>query len=192
MHTTRFLLSIIALSGAPLHAQNLVLNGDFQSGLLGWTNTNPNDMTALWTPNDASGSAGSGSAQIANISAGAENGVTLVQCVPVNTGQTYTYAAKVRIPSGAGQDLSNRALVSLRWYSGPDCTTPNGGSIQANGSPQSFDVWVSQTSTANARVGARSAEVRALVSKVPAGGSFTAQFDDITLTSPSIFFNGFD
>lgn len=186
------LLSVIALSCAPLHAQNLVINGDFATSLVGWANSSATDMTAQWTANDANNSAGSGSAQISNVSAGASNGVTIGQCVPVNSGQTYTYGSKVRIPSGPTQSLSNLARASLRWYTGPDCTSPTGGATTANGSPQSFNVWVSQSSTTSALAGARSVEVRALVTKTPAGGTFIAQFDDIFLTTPSIFYNGFD
>ena len=192
MRTTRLLVSILALSGAPLHAQNLVLNGDFADSLVGWETDGGANIIAQWTPADANGSATSGSAQIANLYATAEQGVVIQQCVPVNSGQTYTYGGKVRIPSGSGQTLTNNAAMSLRWYSGPDCTTPNGGPTTTGGTPQSFNVWVSQTSTVSARAGARSAHVRALVAKIPAGGGFTAQFDDITMTSPSIFNNGFD
>lgn len=192
MRASHFLLSIIALSAAPLHAQNLVLNGDFGDSLIGWENASDIEMTAQWIAGDASGNSSSGSAQITNVSAAASNGVAIQQCVPVNSGQTYTYGGKVRIPSGTGQALTNKAVMSVRWYSGPDCTTPNGGSLTAGPSPPSFDVWTSQTSTLIARAGARSAHVRALVTKVPAGGSFTAQFDKITMTSPSIFQNGFD
>lgn len=192
MRITNFPLLILVLSGAPLHAQNLVLNGDFASSLIGWQSSNDTDIFAQWIPMDANGSVTSGSAQVTNLSANASNGVTLDHCVPANSGQTYTYGGKVLIPSGSGQTLTNNAVLSVRWYSGPDCTIPNGGSVTAGGSPQSFDVWISRSSTVTARAGARSVEVRALVSKVPAGGSFTAHFDDITLTSPSIFFNGFD
>lgn len=192
MRPIRFVPVFIALACSPLHAQNLVLNGEFDDSLLGWENTGGTSMTAAWSPADANASLQSGSARITNISPGASNGVTLSHCVPVNSGQRYAYGGKVRIPSGAGQDIDNVAVVSLRWYSGPDCTTPNGGAVNAGGSPQNFNQWVSQSDTATARPGARSVEVRALLTKFPAGGSFIAHFDDITLTTPSIFQNGFE
>ncbi len=192
MRAIHFTFLLIALCSAPLQAQNLVLNGGFDESLIGWENSSTTIMTADWIAADANNDANSGSVQIANTSPTAENGVTLAQCVPVNSGQSYTYGGKVRIPSGPAQTLTNKAVISLRWYSGPDCTTPTGGAITTGGSPQSTNVWVSQTGTANARVGARSVEVRALVSKVLAGGTFIGQFDDITLTSPSILENGFD
>jgi hypothetical protein len=183
---------LLALACTPLHAQNLVINGEFDESLIGWVNSSDTEMTAVWSPADSNGSLESGSMRVTNLSPGASNGVVASQCVPVNSGQSYTYGGKVRIPSGAVQDITNQAVMSLRWYSGPDCTTPNGGSITAGASPQNFDQWVSQTATATARSGARSVEVRTLLSKFPAGGSFIAHFDDIILTTPSIFQNGFD
>lgn len=192
MRPVYFIFLASLFSSAPLHAQNIVLNGTFDESLIGWYTSSDTDMTADWSPVDAGASGTSGSVRIVNISAGASNGVTLNQCVPINSGQRYTYGGKVRIPSGTGQVLTNNAVMSLRYYSEPDCSGPLGGSISTGNSPQTFDTWVTQSSTVTARSGARSAEVRALVSKFPAGGSFMVRFDDITLTTPSIFANGFD
>ena len=187
-----FMLMVIALSSAPLHAQNLVLNGEFDESLIGWENSGGGPMTSEWIPVDANGSASSGSVEITNLSATADVAVALIQCVPVNSGQKYIIAAKARIPSGPGQSLTNKATLNPRYYSGPDCTIPNGGGVSYGPSPQSFDVWVAQHATTRARAGARSAEVRMFVSKIQAGGTSTAQFDDVSFTSPSIFENGFD
>ena len=192
MRPIHFVHLLFALACAPLHAQNLVLNGEFDDSLVGWENSGGTNITAAWSAVDANASPASGSIRITNTSASASNGVTATQCAPVNSGQSYTVGGKVRIPSGAGQDLDDRAVVGLRWYSGPDCTTSNGGAVSANGSPGSFNTWVTQSLTATARPGARSVEVRTLLTKFPAGGSFIAHFDDITLTTPSIFRNGFD
>ncbi len=192
MRPATFALAFLASVATPLHAQDLVLNGGFDQSLIGWEATGNPDMVAVWNPEDSNADPQSGSIRITNISPGAGNGVTVTQCVPVNSGQRYTATGRVRIPSGAGQDLANAARIGLRWYDGPDCTTPNGGSVNGNGSPGSFNVWVDQTLTATARSGARSVEVRALLTKYPAGGSFTADFDDLGLTTLSIFQNGFD
>ncbi len=186
-------LAILALvTSTSAQAQNFVLNGDFDTSLIGWETTGDPNMTAAWIPADADGNPQSGAIRITNLSPGPSNGVTARQCVPANSGQSYTVTGKVRIPSGAGQSLSDLARVGLRWYSGPDCTTSNGGALSSNGSPNSFNVWVNQSLTAIARPGARSVEVRVLSTKVPAGGTFIADFDDVTLTSRSIFANGFD
>ena len=189
---TIVVILVLAVCAGPLQAQNIVLNGEFDDSLIGWNATGDPNMLAVWSPADANGSLSSGSVRITNQWPNASNGVTVSQCVPVNTGQRYTYGGKVRVPSGAAQDIDNLAVMSLRFYSGPDCTTSNGGGITSGGSPQSFNVWVAQSASAVARPGARSAEVRALVTKFPAGGTFIAHFDDITLTTLSIFQNGFD
>jgi hypothetical protein len=186
------MLFAIVLCAAPLHAQNLVLNGGFDDSLIGWVSSGDGGINAEWSAADADDNADSGSAFVANFSAGPSNGVTLAQCVPVHSGQTYILSGKVRIPSGAGQILTDKTVLSVRWYSGPDCTTANGGAVTFGPTPASFDIWVSQQATIAARVGSRSVEVRALVSKTAAGGSLSAYFDDITFTSPSIFENGFD
>ena len=192
MRPAPFALAFLVLGAAPLHAQNLVLNGGFDESLIGWETTGDQNMTAEWSADDSNANPQSGSIRITNISSGPGNGVTVTQCVPVNSGQLYTAAGRVRIPSGAGQDIANVARVGLRWYSGPDCTTPIGGSENSSGSPGSFDVWVNQSLERSARPGAHSVEVRALLTKYPAGGSFIADFDDLELTSLSIFQNGFD
>ena len=126
MRPTHYMLIAIALCAAPLHAQNLVLNGEFDDSLIGWEASGDNDILVSWTAADANGSASSGSAFVANLSAGATNGVTLAQCVPVNSGQTYIISGKARIPSANGQVLTDKAVLSLRWYSGADCTIANG------------------------------------------------------------------
>lgn len=190
---TRFILALPAALAiaTPLHAQNLVLNGDFDESLEGWGVTGDPNMTAQWLPDDSHGDPQSGSLRVTNLSLGESNGVTVRQCIPVNSGQQYTATGRLRIPSGDGQLITNHARISLRWYDGADCTIANGGPVNS-ASPGSFDTWVEQTVTATARSGAHSAELRALATKYPAGGSFAADFDAITLTTPSIFRNGFD
>jgi hypothetical protein len=181
----------LALVATSASAQDFVLNGGFDTSLIGWEISDPN-LLAEWLPVDADGDPDSGALRMTNVSAGSSNGVTVRQCIPVNAGQRYTTTGKVRIPDGDGQDLANLARIGIRWFSAPDCTEPNGGALSANGSPPAFNTWVNQTLSALARPGARSAEVRALVTKNPAGGTFIADFDDITLTSPSLFANNFD
>lgn len=192
MRTARLLLASLAVAAMPLQAQDLVLNGGFDDDLSGWSTGDDPNMVVVWSALDANASSASGSMRVVNVSANASNGVTAEQCIPVNAGQSYTATAKVRVPSGAGQSIDNRAAVSLRWYAGPDCTTSIGGAVVANGTPQAFNTWVNQSLTVTAATGARSVEVRALNTKYPAGGSFIALFDDLALTSQSIFQNGFD
>ena len=192
MRIVHRVLASLALVATSAHAQEFVLNGTFATSLIGWETTGDANMTAAWIAADANGAPQSGSIRITNVSPGPSNGVTARQCVPVNSGQSYTVTGKVRIPSGAGQSLADLARVGLRWYSGPDCTTSNGGAVSSNGSPASFNLWVNQSLTAIARPGARSVEVRTLSTKTAAGGSAIADFDDVSLISRSLFANGFD
>ena len=194
MRITAFILLYLALAATPLHAQNLVFNGRFNVVQLldGWEDSTDPDMTLAWTALDANASATSGSMRVTNTAPGQNMGVTAAQCIPAYAGLGHSVGGKVRIPSGSEQSINNRAVMSLRWYSDPECTVSIGGVITANGSPTSFDVWVTQSMTATAPAGARSVEVRALVTKYTAGGSFVAQFDDITLTSQMILQDGFE
>src|SRR5690606_996297 len=127
-------------------------------------------MSAAWIPIDADADPQAGTRRITTASHGPAHGVPARQCRPATRGPSYRVTGKVRIPSGAGQSLENLARVGLRWYSAPDCTEPNGGAVSAAGSPSTFDTWVNQALTALARPGARSVEVRALLTKNPAGG----------------------
>ena len=69
-----------------------------------------------------------------------------------------------------------------------------GGPITLHPTPNAFDMWFSRaSSTVVAPEGARSVLVRALVTKFPAGGSFSAQFDGLYLIpQDELFANDFE
>lgn len=190
------ILAATALGCTTLHAQSSVVNGDFSTDLSSWfaASDTESEITVDWTPLDSNGDVDSGSALIGNHSTGPQNGVALQQCLPAIAGETYIYGGKIRVPSGAGQSLDNKAFVSVFWFSDANCSINIGGPVSIGGSPASFDIWVTKgPSDIVARDGSHSVLVRALVTKVDAGGDFFAAFDDLYLIPPDpVFANGFE
>lgn len=178
---------------APAASQELVVNGRFDASLAGWNTQGSTNVQADWIALDAGGFPGSGSAQVSNSHPTASQGVTLKQCLPAIAGHRYNQGGRVRVPSGPGQSLANNAVLSLRFATDAACTSFPSGSINLSPSPASFDTWVVRGPEERiAPAGTQSVQVRLLVSKVAAGGSFVAQFDDVYLTvQDAVFASGF-
>jgi hypothetical protein len=174
---------------APACAQDIVANGGFAADLAGWDTQGSSNIVAQWVAVDAGGSPNSGAAQVANSHPTASQGVTLKQCHPAVPGHTYRLGGKVRVPSGAGQSLANTAVLSLRFADDPACSVFSLGSVTFPPSPASFDTWITRGPFDRvAPASAQSVQVRLLVSKGPAGGSFTGQFDDVYLIPQDLLF----
>jgi hypothetical protein len=176
------LTTVLLLFAGSAGAVNLLVNPDFATTVVGWAAES--EATLAWSPVDATGSPTSGSALIANISAGAQNGTGIVQCVDgVIAGATYTFGGRVLFPPG--QARTGEMQIGLRWLSAPNC----GGSVVGSqprlntNTPQS--VWVLLTSAPLvAPPGALSAQFVAFPSKVEAGGQLVGQFDDLLFDGP--------
>src|SRR5262245_23090918 len=95
-------VSILALaSGARASAQNLVADGGFQSSLDAWQHDPSPDGTSAWSPDDANGSASSGSALLSSTASDTGVFITLLtQCVPVTAGARYTLSHKAKFADG--------------------------------------------------------------------------------------------
>ncbi len=159
--------------------------------MTGWEPLSPTGIVYNWSSADANADPDSGSLRVVNLSAGPSVYVSVEQCIPVNSGQSYTLTGKVRVPSGPGQDIENLAMLLLNWYENPDCTGLLDAEF-AEPSPSTFDTWNSRSLTTAAVSDARSVSIQTFTAKAQAGGSFIAHFDDIGLRSRSIFQNGFD
>ncbi|MGE5345151.1 MAG: hypothetical protein ACM3JH_04275 [Acidithiobacillales bacterium] len=167
------------LASGPLGAQNLVRNGSFNSDVSDWPAEDTSAQVS-WSPLDASGSASSGSALVANVSAGPSNGIGIHQCLSgagIVPGATYTYGGKARI--AAGQARTGFVMFGLRWYTSADCS--GDAEDQPRIDTRTLDAWVSLQDVSVAPEGARSVEVLAFPSKAEAGGELHALFDDIFL-----------
>lgn len=185
MNTNRFSLLAAGLVAAslPLAAENLVRNGTLDRSVDEWPSEDLASVVA-WNALDAGASPTSGSALVTNVSTGASNGAGVRQCVfaGIAAGATYTYGGRARIPSG--QARTGFVMVGLRWYSSSDCS---GTALEQPRTDEAttLDSWILLRDVAVAPPTARSAEVIAFPSKVEAGGTLQAYFDDIFL-SPSL------
>jgi len=182
--------AVVLLATAPIGAENLVRNGNFNTDVSDWP-AEDSYAQVSWSPLDANGSPSSGSALVANVSTGPSNGIGIHQCLSgpgIVAGASYTYGGRVRIPSG--QARTGFVMFGLRWYDSPDCS--GNAEDQPRIDTRVLGAWVSLQDTSAAPAGARSVEVLAFPSKAEAGGELDALFDAIfllpevaTLTIPS-------
>lgn len=191
MHRSLSVL-LLLLIATPALGQSVARNGDFDivDQLDGWTIAEEPELTAEWSGLDVDGDDESGSALIGNLSANAENGVTISQCVRVQGGAGYEYGGQVRMPSGPGQSLTGRGSIAVRWASDTDCASFLGGSVGTGGAIAAFDTWIERGASTTAPIDAQSVQLRLLVSKVEAGGSLFVQFDAVYLVPQDAVFAG--
>lgn len=156
--------SAITLFASSAAAQNMVVNGDFDTDVLGWTTFGtPFD----WNSADWLGAPVSGSGLLTNEVDGTMH-AGIVACVDgVVGGQSYDLGGMIMIPSG--QAGSGGAGYGLYWREGAGCS----GSQSVGGySPYivESDVWVHLTLWGLvAPAGTQSAEVMLLNNKTSAG-----------------------
>jgi hypothetical protein len=168
------LFATALLAAAPLAAQNLLVNPNFDGGLDGWT---PDaGAGAAYSSRDATNSQFSGSALVTNSVAGANVPLGLSQCVSLSPGAAYSISARFLIPSG--QAASATARVFAQFYAGASC---GGGPLGnfGNGTPKitTFDTWGTISSGFSAATAAVSARVSVWIQKVEAGGSVQGNLD---------------
>ncbi len=181
---------VVGSIGAPASSQSLLQNPSFHSGVGSWGAES--SVSLLWSPLDASGVAGSGSAEVVNSSPGGNDGRGITQCVDaaVVAGGRYEYGGSMRIPSG--QDRTGNAQVGLRWYDGPGCSGSSVGP-QPRVTVTALDSWVHLVDDVQtAPAGAVSVLFLAFPSKVEPGGALIVHFDDLILRGAAIFDDGFE
>jgi hypothetical protein len=148
---------VLASSGAS--AQNLLVNPDFDTDVLGWSGL------GIWDPLDAFGSPTSGSATWTNTWA-AGGALYLVQCVELGPDfEAYDLGGYALIPSGqAGEGYTH---LNVSFYSDAGCGTHISGWSTANYS--GLDIWQWLTLTDWAPNGVVSARVGFLNQKTATG-----------------------
>lgn len=183
------LVVVFAVVVQPAWAQNQLANPDFDNDVDWW---NPATYVSLvWSPDDAGGVSWSGSAAVTNAHPGQGQGTGISQCVNTNVipGATYDFAGAVFIPDG--QTRTGNAQIGLRWYDGPDCTGSSVGN-QPRRSTATTGSWVHLEALDEvAPPGAVSVLFLAFPSKVEAGGTLVAHFDQLLLKR-AIFYDGFE
>ncbi|HVT60548.1 MAG TPA: hypothetical protein VHR45_19400 [Thermoanaerobaculia bacterium] len=172
-------VAMLLLAAAPaVSAANLLTNPGFDTGLTSWTVNG-----ATWSPSDALGLAGSGSASGTNTASGSFTFVNVLTsaCISVSAGQFYAASLDYLLPSG--QTQTPEAEVQASWYGPGGCT---GGSFIASNvlvegtaaDGQWHRLGSSSSSAATAPPGAQFVLVELSVVKLKAGGSAVAFFDN--------------
>ncbi len=116
---TLALCGLLAASGAA--AQNLLPNAGFNTGIGGWSTSDP-DISLSWSNLDAKGSSGSGSLQMTNAKPIDDNIFdTFGICIAVTAGQKYHQGASFYFPGGQAQ--SSILVLLAQFYSSDDCSS---------------------------------------------------------------------
>ena len=184
--SARWLLLVLLAASLPAcaAAQNLLLNGSFDTDLASWSQADPPFGTNAFSTLDAGGSPSSGSALVTNNSAVASRNPGLLQCRPATTGVFYDYGAKARVSQG--QPASD-VYILVNFHANPICSGSGIGFSSASFTPSGN--WQALTMTAfQAPVGTVAVSFQLLVFKAGAGGTVTAYFDDafLSVTRPVV------
>jgi hypothetical protein len=172
------LLTLLAASiSASALAQNLLLNGNFDTSISSWDQNDPGAGTTVFSPLDAGGSASSGSVLVTNNSAPIGGNPGVFQCRPATPGASYDYGAKARVALG---QLELDAYILVNFFANPTCSGSGIGASSAHFTPSGS--WQGLTVTGfTAPAGTVTVSLRLLLFKRVAGGSVTANFDDAFL-----------
>jgi hypothetical protein len=186
-HQVMFLavLSAIAIGVTPVSAQNLVVNGNFDSDTSSWNFTTPGTFTHS-SSLDADGAApASGSGQLANTSPVAYGTSFAAQCITTGivAGNSYDWGARIRFDSGNTQTATGRATVVVSFFDGGSCSGSNvGSSTTPNFLSSTTDVWTQMEVLGfTAPTGAVSAQLGLWTTKVESSGTMTVNFDNVVL-----------
>lgn len=183
-------LLVLAAMAASASAQNLLVNGNFDTNLDGWQFP---DATPTWAALDIDGSPSSGSAYYANAQAAASTQlVVLSQCTPITEAGAYLVTAFGLAATGqANGHLVGSYTLDVHHT---DCSggfvALGGNYIATTGQWESFQSpAIIVTPPAPPLM---SINVLLRVDKIDAGGSFAGNFDAISLVRDTIFMEGFD
>lgn len=173
-------LAILLIFGAAVaRAQNLVPGGTFDTSLEAFHHDPNPDGTSAWSSLDAAGSPTSGSALLTSTNAAAGAPVTLLTtCVPVAAGLQYTLSADTRFAEG--ETSTGGAEFAISWTPGSVCQ----GFISGNAflTPvASRGTWIHGSNVFTAPAGATSALVIVAINKLEAGGTLSANVDNVAL-----------
>ena len=109
-----FLTLLAALFPASAVAQNLLVNGNFDTDVSSWVKISSTG-TAVFSPLDADGSASSGSMLTTNT----ESTLFVHQCRPATAGTSYDFGGKARVPLG---QVAGQYLQQLNFFTNTTCT----------------------------------------------------------------------
>jgi hypothetical protein len=122
----------LALSVAPLAAQNLLVNPDFDQDVAGWSQVCGPSFD--WVAEDEAGCPGSGAAHVLCSDCMGIQGAGIGVCVQVGALETAWASARVRPSGGFG-------VVAMSFYDNPGCTEPSASQQVAPAVPATGD-WM--------------------------------------------------
>ncbi|HZX91371.1 MAG TPA: hypothetical protein VFE67_12050 [Rudaea sp.] len=183
------LMALLAVSSTG-GAQELILNGDFDSDLSGWTVSDAPGTT--WVAFDYAGAL-SGSAQFANdmTTAGGAT-INLTQCVVLAKAGRYVISANGFLP--AGQASGNLYVNPILHIPTTTCQGLGGGIgflLPATIGSWSQEIRSIEIDDIDALAGA-SLEVRMGIQKTPADGSIQGFMDAVRVIYDPVFAGGFE
>jgi hypothetical protein len=163
-------------------AQNLLVNGNFDSNVLGWGFVGTGSFTRD-SSLDADSDPSSGSGRLENTAPVGFGASSATQCVAVTGGRNYDFKAWIRFPTG--QASSGRAMVNVNFFDAAGCHGSNiGGSASPNVQSTTTGTWVlSQVVAIAAPASAVSAQINLDSVKTEATGSLVANFDAAVFSS---------
>lgn len=196
MKRSLLLAAVAALLGAPaVHAQNLLLNPEFDTSVANWTKPSPASAIEVSFDGsyDVDGDPASGAARLTSTQANAGGegsaGPPIVQCVAVDPDTLYRLSGNALVPGA--QTNGARPDMQLIWFSVSDCGAcpvedpvcfeDAGSTNQHTGVT---DRWEALGLNVVSPVDAISANVLLRPRKVEAGGSVDALFDGLYLPEP--------
>ena len=149
-------VALSSLSGAKAFAQNQVVNGDFDTGVLSWA---PGTPAMIPDSLDGQGNPSSGSALVTlpAIGPGTYGANQIIGSISI--GSTYQFGGRIRVPPGQAAGLT--ISIGATFY-GAGCAGVLGGAttsgiLTGGGGP--FNSWVFQTASVVAPAGATCARV---------------------------------
>ncbi len=173
----RVALVALLLTASPAVAGNLLSNPTFDTGLSGWAYVGP----ANWDPSDALAQPASGSLVGTNNASSpfTYQWLLISSCLPVTAGAAYDASMDFLIPTGQG--VTATPFLEVAWYSQAGCSGLNflGANVLVDGTTVDGAWHRAESSAVTAPATATFATFRVNLTKLEAGGTATAFFDNL-------------
>jgi hypothetical protein len=166
-------------AGCKLCGYNIVENADFDSGIAGWNVESMGNIE--WSSLDASELTWSGSISVDNRRFDSIDGMTAIaarQCAPAAAGRVYEIQTMMTI---GVLDGSGEGGLSVRFYAGPDCSSPALSGGFATTSAARVGAWGVARGEATAPQGTGSAAIRLVAIKPLRERNVKVTFDEIRI-----------
>ncbi len=180
-------ITAMALAAPVVHAENLVVNGEFNQDLAGWS-TESASVEGVWAALDFDGSMDSGSVLVTSVESRTGISVGVTQCVEIPPGQPLEFSGALYVPSGQSEEASVGYIMD--WREGREGTGCGARVSLIGVNPESgvFDEWVFLEETLEPPEGAESVVIIGRINfaaKNDPNGAFDTYFDAVALPEPA-------